>query len=139
MQVPILSIDLAKRVEASEIDIITSRLGAFAEREGNPMGVKIRRFGKATAFSIRNLPLTSYNTVLGIGAGDEDHIEEIIAYYQTQGVPFQFEISPGSTSPELLRILAMHGFYQSNFLTVLYGHPTRNVPLFSREVIVREM
>ncbi|URM34608.1 MULTISPECIES: hypothetical protein [Bacillaceae] len=42
--------DLAERLDQAETDVLHSRLTAIKKRDGNPMGVEIKKFGQTTAF-----------------------------------------------------------------------------------------
>lgn len=46
----VLTKELARRMEVSEIEGLKSRLSAIQSLPGNPMGIHIRQFGHATAF-----------------------------------------------------------------------------------------
>ncbi|SES01508.1 hypothetical protein SAMN04487944_11526 [Gracilibacillus ureilyticus] len=111
---------LAEKLEKSEIDLLTSRLTSIKKMEGNPMGVEVKLFGNASAFSVKNIPGPSFNTVKGLQAGDEPFIEQIIDFYKQKEIPVRFEISPANASPELFTYLHRSGCYQLGFHTVLY-------------------
>jgi hypothetical protein len=119
----VLTKDLAVTLEQSEIDALYSRLTAIKEMAGNPMGVEIQKFGHATAFSVRNIPGPSFNTVKGMRDGDEEYIEIIIDFYKQKGIPIRFELTPAHASPTLLTRLNKAGFYHSDFHTTLYARP----------------
>ena len=116
--------EFAQKLEQAEMDLLTSRLSAIQNIEGNPMGVELQTFGTATAFSAKNIPGPSFNTVKGLRAGDEQYIDEILAFYQKREIPVQFELTPAHTSKELLTYLNQLGFYQIDFHTTLYKQLT---------------
>ncbi|UFT99272.1 GNAT family N-acetyltransferase [Radiobacillus kanasensis] len=116
----VMNRDLADRLELSEMDCLISRLNAIKEIKGNPMGVEIQKFGNATAFSVKNIPGPSFNTIKGLKAGDENHVEKIIEFYKQKDIPVRFDLSPGYVSPDLLTYLNQLGFYQLDFHTTLY-------------------
>lgn len=111
---------LAVELENSEIDALHSRLNAIQEIEGNPMGVEMKRFGNATAFSCKNIPGPAFNTVKGLNSEDKGFLEEILDFYRQKEIPVRFEVTPAHTSTELLHQLHRLGFYQSDFHTTLY-------------------
>lgn len=113
--------DLAIVLEMSEVDCLLSRLSAIKEIEGNPMGVDIQTFGSATAFSVKNIPGPSFNTVKGLKDGDEKYIDNIIDFYNEKDIPVRFELAPGLISSTLLTYLSDKGFYQNDFHTTLYA------------------
>ena len=98
----VLTKGLAETVEQSEIDALHSRLTAIKEINGNPMGVDIKRFGNATAFSVKNIPGPSFNTVKGLKDGDEKYIDNIIDFYSNKEIPVRFELTPAHTSSDFL-------------------------------------
>jgi hypothetical protein len=120
---PVVTKEFTRRLEQAEINALTSRLTAVMEQEGNPVGVEIRHFGHATAFTARNIPGPSFNTVKGLRHEDLDIIDDMIAYYEDIQIPCRIEITPGHSSPELLASLTHRGFAQTDFHTVLYGVP----------------
>lgn len=126
--------ELALVLERSEIDSLHSRLTAIEQMDGNPMGVEIETFGNATAFSVRNIPGPSFNTVKGLNDGDENYLEKIIDYYHQKEIPVQFELTPGLVSSNLLNYLADKGFYQNDFHTTLYASSYKKIKLMNELV-----
>ncbi|CAM5215657.1 N-acetyltransferase domain-containing protein OS=Ureibacillus acetophenoni OX=614649 GN=SAMN05877842_106195 PE=4 SV=1 [Ureibacillus acetophenoni] len=118
----VVNINLARTLEQAEIDMLTSRLTAIQNIKENPMGIEIQTFGHATAFSAKNIPGPSFNTVKGLRAGDEPYVEAIIDYFHQKNIPILFELTPANTSKELLTYLNKLGFYQIDFHTTLYKH-----------------
>ncbi|MBU9721287.1 MULTISPECIES: GNAT family N-acetyltransferase [Bacillaceae] len=114
--------ELAFKLEESEINTLMSRLTLIQSMDENPMGVDIKKFGNATAFSIKNIPGPSFNTVKGLQEGDEAQIERIIEFYKSKDIPVRFEISPAHTSPKLLASLMEAGFYHHDFHSTLYAY-----------------
>lgn len=133
----VMNVELAKRLEQSEIDTMYSRLKTLQEQENNPMGIDIQTFGSAMAFSAKGIPGPSFNTVKGVTFTDKKEIDEIIDYYKKQDIPCHFEITPAHSTPELFEYLSQKGFYQTDFHTTLYGDVTKNT--ISNEVIVRDL
>jgi hypothetical protein len=120
MSLVVLNRGLAEGLENSEIDTLSSRLMEIQKMNGNPMGVKIQKFGNATAFSVKNIPGPSFNTVKGLKQGDEEQIEKIINFYKQKEIPAQFELTPAHTSSELLTCLSKAGYFHNDFHTTLY-------------------
>lgn len=117
----VLTKELAIRLEQAEIDVLLSRLTAIKEIAGNPMGVEIETFGHAIAFSVKNIPGPSFNTVKGLREGDEKYIEDIIEFYKQKETPVRVELTPAHVTPSLLAHLCEAGFYQTDFHTTLYA------------------
>lgn len=135
----ILTKALAETIEQSEVDALHSRLTAMQVIAGNPMGVTIRRFGNATAFTVKNIPGPSFNTVKGLKDGDEQFVDQLIEYYKEREIPVRFELTPAHASPDLLTHLHQAGFYQSDFHTSLCGSPTQNPVVVDERITVRSL
>jgi len=101
------------------------------------MGVDIQRFGNATAFSVRNIPGPSFNTVKGLTDGDEQFVDQLIEFYSAREIPVRFELTPAHASPDLLAHLQQAGFYQTDFHTSLYGSLTQNAVTVDERITIR--
>lgn len=117
------SIQLIKKIEASESDYMLDRMLAIQGRDGNPEGVELRQFGNVLCLYSRTMPWPSFNSVKGMTSDDIEHFEQIIRFYRDKGRKVQFEIVPGMADPKLLEHLSRHGLYQSAFHTSLYIDP----------------
>lgn len=135
----VLTNDLAFKIEQSEIDCLYSRLSAIKAREGNPMGVNIEKFGQATAFTVKNIPGPAFNTVKGLSAGDEDHIDKILHFFKEKDIPVRFELTPAHVSKELLSYLSKKGFMQTDFHSALYSALETEFEEYDERVHVREL
>jgi ribosomal protein S18 acetylase RimI-like enzyme len=122
---PVLTKELAVRLEKAETEYMVSRVKAIARREGNPMGAELREFGGATALYVREMPWGAFNAVKGLGAADKEHLDGIIEFYRERNRPFQLEITPVKGETGLFSGLAERGFFQSGFHATLYGIPAR--------------
>lgn len=111
---------LAVQVETSEIDMLRSRLSEIQKIKGNPMDVEIQKFGNATAFTAKNIPGPSFNTVKGLQDGDEEQLDKIVDFYKKKKIPIRFELTPAHTSSELLTSLNKAGYFHNDFHTTLY-------------------
>ncbi len=117
----VLTKELARKIEDSEVEALESRLAAIQGIEGNPMDIAIEKFGNATAFTAKNIPGPSFNTVKGLCGEDIVHVDSILEFYRQRDIPIRFEITPAHTSNELLATLANKGLFQYDFHTVLYS------------------
>lgn len=132
-QFPIITKELARRIEQVDIDYTLSRLGGMQAATGNPLAIEIKEFGQATAFLIAAWPDFWYgNRVLGLSSADESELEAIVSFFAVGNLPFRFEIIPGQLSWSLATQLYRFGFCQGSFSAALYGPPDPNlVPLVS--------
>ena len=139
-QLPLLTKELANLIEQADLDTMQGRLEACLKREGNPVGVEIRRFGSATALYARDIPITDFNKVLNFGPDNVGHLDEMIAFFAERNMPFAIDVIPSRTSPELFAALHERGFYQHGFHTALYGLPNTERPAhIAPNVTVRPM
>lgn len=129
--------ELAHLLETSEIECINSRLTAIKKIAGNPMGVNIQTFGSATAFSVKNIPGPSFNTVKGLKDGDENYLDDIIHFYNEKDIPVRIELTPGHVSSTFLSFLSEKGFYQNDFHTTLYIKDLEAKR--ANEIVIREL
>ncbi len=107
-------------VEQSEIDTLVDRLMRVRSMNDNAMGVELKRFGNAVAFSVKNIPGPSFNTVKGVSGENLGNLDEIVEFYTNRGISARFEVTPGNASRDLFRKLSTMGFFQSGFHTALY-------------------
>lgn len=107
-------------VEQSEIDALGDRLKRVASLNDNELGVELKRFGNAVAFSVKNIPGPSFNTVKGISGENIGDLDEIVEFYSSRGITARFEVTPGNATTDLFRKLNGMGFFQSGFHTALY-------------------
>lgn len=133
--------EFAQKLEQAEIDMLTSRLSAIQNIEGNPMGIELQSFGNATAFFAKNIPGPSFNTVKGLRSGDEHYIDQIIEFYNKKDIPVVIELTPAHTSKELFTTLSKLGFYQIDFHTTLYKQlPNESYDeTYSHEISIRKL
>src|SRR3954451_19007251 len=129
MDVPIMTQEQSDRIEQSKADYIESWMQSMREQPGNPFGVAIQHFGRARAFAARDLAHVGlFNRVIGIGPEHAAQLEDIIRFYDVQGVPYRIDINPYRVSADLLAGLADYGFHESMFQSMLYG-VSSEVPL----------
>jgi hypothetical protein len=122
MRLPVMTRELARTIEQVDVDYAVSRLEGMRAVEGNPLQIEIRRFGNATAFSIRAWPDFWYgNKVLGLDPVSEEYLDEMVNFFRRQGLSFRIEIIPGNLNEGLAARLHELGFYQVGFSTALYG------------------
>lgn len=137
----VMTIDLAARVENSEIQAMDSRLSGILNREGNPMGIEICEMGGSSLFTARGIPGPSYNKVLGLTDKDILILDDIIEFYLEKEIACRFEIIPGKVTQELFQALSKRGYYQCGFHTALYGSLLEMKPKMRMEynIQVREI
>jgi GNAT superfamily N-acetyltransferase len=110
------SLDLVDRTIAAEDAYTLSRLKVLERIPGNPIGVAYRTVdGGVTALMARHLASPSFNSVRGLRAGHERHIEPLVQWYRDNGVQGRFEMAPGSFHADLGRELNRLGYYQAEF------------------------
>ncbi|MFD0679243.1 MULTISPECIES: GNAT family N-acetyltransferase [unclassified Paenibacillus] len=130
--------EFAEIMEKTEIDYMIDRMNAIKERPGNPMGIEIVKFGRATAFYSKEMPWPQFNTVKGISLDDLHVLDDILEFYKSKGSRLQFEIIPTKAKKELMKALFERAYYQSDFHATLYGHPAEK-SISDGPVTVREL
>jgi len=125
MDVPIMTQEQSDRIEQSKADYIESWMQSMREQPGNPFGIAIQHFGRARAFAARNLAHVGlFNRVIGIGPEHTAQLDDIVRFYELQGVPYRIDINPYRVSTDLLAGLVDYGFHESMFQSMLYGVPS---------------
>jgi ribosomal protein S18 acetylase RimI-like enzyme len=118
------SLELIQRVVAAEAAYTLSRIQVLERLPGNPVGVAYRKPAEGVvALMARHLPVPSFNSVVGLRAGQEVHIEPLIAWYRDNGVKPRIEMVPGLADAKLARELARLGYHHSGFHTALICEP----------------
>ncbi|GGA12709.1 N-acetyltransferase [Paenibacillus marchantiophytorum] len=133
---PVVTLDLAKRIEQAEIHTLESRLTAIGAKAGNPQGVYIQKFGAATAFLVKGVPDPYFNSVRGLTSENADVIEDILAFYREHEASCRFHLIPGQVT-ELARKLSAKGYFQSAFHSSLYGSSLSNERSESSNLTIR--
>ena len=93
MDLPLMTDQLARRLQEADIDFTCCRMTQLRGIQGNPYAVDQRKFGGATAFVARRLPMVSYfNKVVGLREDSLELLGEILEFYGSS--PCRFEILP---------------------------------------------
>jgi ribosomal protein S18 acetylase RimI-like enzyme len=118
------SLDLIWRTVRAEAAYTLSRLQVLERLPGNPVGVAYRQLEDgAIALMARYLPVPSFNSVVGLRAGQEHHVEPLVRWYRDNDIKAQFALVPGLSDAKLGRELARLGYYQSGFHTAVICEP----------------
>jgi GNAT superfamily N-acetyltransferase len=113
-------LDRVRRTVETEAAYTLSRLKVLERLAGNPVGIAYREIeGGAVALMARHLPVPDFNSVVGLRAGHEQHVEPLVAWYRENGVRGRFEAVPGLADVALCRELARLGYFHSGFHTSL--------------------
>lgn len=124
LEIPLLTPELAMRLEKCDTAFIAARLQALQKLEGNPYGAEVKAFGNATGLMVQSMAGNSlFNRLADFSPAELEKLDEIINWYQENNINARFDLLPSHVSPELFKALAERGFYQSGFYTVLYGLP----------------
>lgn len=120
---PVVTLDLARRLDEAETEVQTSWSEGLKNQEGNPLGISIRRFGDATAFVGRNTDDPYLNRIMRVAAEHTSCLEEAVSWHRSQGVECRVEVVPHLADKGLLRELSRLGLAQTGFNTVFYARP----------------
>jgi GNAT superfamily N-acetyltransferase len=126
------SIELIHRVVKAATAYTISRMRILEQIPGNPVGIGYQKIGDATALSALNLPSSSFNSVVGLRAGQTSEIESLVQWYRERGQQARFEIAAGDYDPSLGQELARLGFFQSGFHTALIAECEVHAPAPTR-------
>jgi GNAT superfamily N-acetyltransferase len=134
---PLVTEALVRRLELAAEDFTIRRLDAARRMPGNPLGIRIERFGEVTAPARPSTPeLDFVNRVTGLWPSDADRVEEIVRFYRELGLRPWFELPPSEGFEELAARLTSAGAAQIGFHAVLYGLP-RTHEVATPGVVVR--
>ena len=112
---------LVERAMRADLVYVLQRMGVIAERPGNPFGVAIQHFGRATALAASKLPSKSFNRVVGVTPEEAPLIHQMIRWYEDRSVKPRIEVRPGALNHELAGVLTRAGFQQTAFHASLVG------------------
>ncbi len=132
--------ELARWIEGIEADSFYSRLSRLKKITNNPMGVEIKKFGNAIAFSVKNIPGPAFNKIKGMKDEDLIYLDDLIGFYNQKGIPARFELTPAHTTTSLYAALAKRGYFHTDFITNLYAD-LRELPIYennNQSILIRE-
>ncbi len=139
MPPPVVTAELADRLERSEAEYMASDMEALRTDDDNPLGVDVARFGDATALAMTGLDYWEFNRTIGLRDHGPAEIDSVLGWYRERRVEGRFDIAPMLCSDQVRLTLAERGFYQSGFHTVLYGEPEPGWPAPGDGVEVQEV
>jgi len=115
------SLDRVQRTLAVDVSYTISRMKVLERLPGNPIGIRYRWVDETAVALMSRLP--SFCRVVGLRAGHEPEIEQLVSWYRDHGIKPTFEMVPGHYDATLGRELARLGFFQSGFHVSLVGKP----------------
>ncbi len=120
---PIVTKELARRIEQAHLEAIESRFWGIEKVEGNPMGVEVRRFGPVGAYRMTAQPAPIPNLALGVTVENQDRLDELLDWFDERRSDFLLGVTPPLADQSLLRHLSSRGLVQTGFMSVTYGLP----------------
>ncbi len=139
MTFPLISAELARRLENCDTTFIRLRLEGLMRLEGNPFGADVKTFGGATGLTVASMAGNLlFNRVAEFTPAELDRLDDIMDWLSEKNISGRFDLLPGHVSPGLFNALAAKGFYQSGFYAVLYSEAQAAEPEF-QGVTVREV
>ena len=134
----LLTRELVRRLLLVDAAYYRSRLEVIRGPEGGPSRIEIRQEGEVFAAFRPGMPVDS-NRLIGLGAGDEGRVADLLDWYAERGVTAQVELPPGDLTPALADELHRHGYRQTGFHAVLAAPATRRLtgPDAAIEVVTR--
>ena len=107
------SLDRMQRTLAVDISYTMSRMKVLEQLPGNPVEIHYRWVDETAVALMSRLP--SFSRVIGLRAGHEPHIEELVRWYREHGIKPTFEMVPGHYVASLGRELTRRGFSSPAF------------------------
>lgn len=139
MRAQLPSETLIRDMVYSEVDYMMDRMLAIQNREGNPEGIELKRFGNVLCLYSKTMPWATFNTVKGMTHADLNYMDAILDFYRERERKVQFEIVPSLVDTEFLRCLSEQGFFQSGFHASTYMEPCKFDESPSAEIRIQEV
>ena len=139
MPPPVVTAELADRLERAEAEYMASDMAVLRTDDDNPLGVDVGYFGDATALAMKGVDEWEFNRTIGLRGHGPEEIDSVLSWYRERHIECRFDVAPMLCSQQVLRSLAERGFYQSGFHTVLYGEPGTGRPAPADGVEVLEV
>ena len=106
---------LIARTECFQAQFHADRMGALAALAGDPFGVEVRPFGSGfgVACKVRHPLLRSKNRIHGVGAAEEDILDDLLRFYRADGLPCSLSVLHGEMSEALFARLTSAGLWSA--------------------------
>jgi hypothetical protein len=131
----VLTGDLVERLVRSEVAYMASVLEVFARHHEASM----LWFGHLLAFASRTTDHRAWNRALGLRAGDEELVDEVLTWADKLQAPTRVEVAPALVDEALLAHLADRSLEVTGFRSALYGIPRSVSPAIPKGVEVEEI
>lgn len=116
VELPPVTNEFVERLEAPLEAFGVARVEALAELPGNPLGLRIERFGNVIApAAVADPELDFVNRMCGLASADVGRLGEILAFYCELGLRPWVEVAPG------VELQLPAGTELLGFQSVLYG------------------
>src|SRR6478735_761616 len=107
---PPLTRELVRAIDGMHTALDVERMGGMASVGGNPWGIQVQRFGRATAFASSVLATTYYNKVDAFSLDDAPLLDDIAAFFvRHQALTCSIGILPGEMDESLADRLSAYG------------------------------
>ena len=124
MAFPILTPELAQRIERADRAAGNARIAGLRHLPGNPLGIVERRFGARTARLVQQ-PRWYYQYFSGVD--DPTAAEDALPWFRDSGAALRLTLCPFLAENAFLDRLHALGMRQSGFMTATYA-PTEAPP-----------
>ncbi len=109
---------LIARIDRFFVDFHAARMSTAAALPNNPFGVEVRTFGEGVAVKVRHPLLRSKNRIVGFRASDLPQLDDLLRFYQDDGLRFTLSVPPGQMTPALFQTLSEAGLWSEGGGTV---------------------
>lgn len=118
-----LTVDLAARMNHFFRDSAVLRAWLCEGLDGNPLGASRRSFGEAVALKYLDGGPIHANQVIGLGADDLGHIDDILRFYRQDGLRCGLQLDALSIEPETALLLAKKKVLVTGLVSTQFGAP----------------
>jgi GNAT superfamily N-acetyltransferase len=124
VNVPIVTQEVAWRLEAAEAEYHVAKLRALEADDGNSRGIEIERLGRSILLSIQSRRQNpSYNRAMCFSNGDQEHLDDILCWLRDRADTFWLDVAPALVDGAVLGQLADAGLYPAFFMNVMHVAP----------------
>ncbi len=132
---PLVTPELALRIQKADIAGTWSRMSGIQSVEGNRLSVAIQSFGGIACFKSGNPDTPIPNLLLGVTTDELDNLDAALDWLGTSFVIAG--IVPLLAGEEVLSRLAVRGLVHSSFMTVTYGLPLADQPALHPNITIQ--
>ena len=133
-----LTKNVIRDVEKFYCSFNAARFGSLRDLAGNPYEVEIRVFGDALAVKNKSPWLCSKQRVIGFGASDALHLNDLLSWYRRDGLSCSILVNYGEMNPSLFRQFVAAGLVSNGSGTTIAWMNSATPDQPSSGLVIRE-